>query len=165
MTPLVATAAKAATPVAAAPAEGVIRQKSDYAFDETVARLRADISSKGIRFFDEIDHSALGAGANLPINRSKLLLFGNGGVVMAEQDLTEKKPVAPIDYTIDLTCPLLGLFGADDRSPPVEQVAIHEAELQRLGKDYEFHTRTSETWVRISMTHLMVRRLTSPRLS
>jgi carboxymethylenebutenolidase len=62
-----------------------------------------------------------------------------GGVVMAQQDLTEKKPVAPIDYTIDLMCPLLGLFGADDRSPPVEQVAIHEAELQRLGKDYEFH--------------------------
>jgi carboxymethylenebutenolidase len=62
-----------------------------------------------------------------------------GGVVMAEQDLTDKKPVAPIDYTKDLMCPLLGLFGADDRSPPVEQVAIHEAELQRLNKDYEFH--------------------------
>ena len=62
-----------------------------------------------------------------------------GGVVMAEQDLTEKKPVAPIDYTADLSCPLLGLFGADDRSPPVEQVAMHEAELQRLGKHYEFH--------------------------
>lgn len=62
-----------------------------------------------------------------------------GGVVMADADLTEKKPVAPIDYTADLSCPLLGLFGADDRSPPVEQVAVHEAELQRLGKDYEFH--------------------------
>ena len=62
-----------------------------------------------------------------------------GGVVMAEQDLTEKKPVAPIDYTGDLACPLLGLFGADDRSPPIEHVAMHEAELQRLGKQYEFH--------------------------
>ena len=34
VTPLVATAAKAATPVASAPAEGVIKQKSDYAFDK-----------------------------------------------------------------------------------------------------------------------------------
>ena len=32
-------------------------------------------------------------------------------------------------------------------------------------KDYEFHPRTSETWVRVSMTHLMVRRLTSQRFS
>ena len=36
---------------------------------------------------------------------------------------------------------------------------------RRLSKDYEFHTRTSEAWVRVSMTHLMVRRLTSTRLS
>jgi carboxymethylenebutenolidase len=62
-----------------------------------------------------------------------------GGVVMAEKDLTEKKPVAPVAYTADLMCPLLGLFGENDQSPPVEQVAIHEAELQRLGKQYEFH--------------------------
>jgi len=62
-----------------------------------------------------------------------------GGVVIAEEDLTDKKPVAPGDYTSERHCPLLGLFGAEDRSPPVEQVAIHEAELQRLGKQYEFH--------------------------
>ena len=62
-----------------------------------------------------------------------------GGVVMADKDLTEKKPVAPVDYTADLACPLLGLFGENDQSPPVEQVAIHEAELRRLGKNYEFH--------------------------
>ena len=36
---------------------------------------------------------------------------------------------------------------------------------RRLSKDYEFHPTTSETWVRVSMTHLMVRRLTSQRLS
>src|SRR5947207_1516602 len=62
-----------------------------------------------------------------------------GGVVMAEKDLTDKKPVAPIDYTADLKCPLLGLFGENDQSPPVDQVAMHEAELRRLGKQYEFH--------------------------
>jgi len=62
-----------------------------------------------------------------------------GGVVMAESDLTPKRPVAPIDYTKDLPCPLLGLFGEDDRSPTPEQVAIHEAELKKHGKTYEFH--------------------------
>jgi len=36
---------------------------------------------------------------------------------------------------------------------------------RRLSKDYEFHPRTSEAWIRVSMTHLMVRRLTSQRLS
>lgn len=30
---------------------------------------------------------------------------------------------------------------------------------RRLSKDYEFHPETSETWVRVSMIHLMVRRL------
>ena len=62
-----------------------------------------------------------------------------GRVVMAESDLNEKFPVAPIDYTKDLNCPLLGIFGADDHSPTPDQVAIHEAELKKLGKDYEFH--------------------------
>lgn len=62
-----------------------------------------------------------------------------GGVVMAQQDLTPKRPVAPIDLTKDLACPLLGLFGEEDMGPPPAQVAQHEEELKRLGKNYEFH--------------------------
>ena len=62
-----------------------------------------------------------------------------GGVVMGPDDLTEKRPVAPIDYTAGLQCPLLGLFGEDDLSPTPEQVAQHEAELKKHGKKYEFH--------------------------
>ena len=62
-----------------------------------------------------------------------------GRVVMSAEELTEKQPVAPIDYTAALSCPLLGLFGEDDRSPTPEQVATHEAELKRHNKDYEFH--------------------------
>ena len=38
-----------------------------------------------------------------------------GGVVMGPDDLTEKCPVAPLDYTTDLTVPLLGIFGNEDR--------------------------------------------------
>jgi len=62
-----------------------------------------------------------------------------GGVVMAQEDLSEARPVAPIDYTADLTAPLLGIFGNDDQHPSPEQVNQHEAELRRHGKDYEFY--------------------------
>lgn len=62
-----------------------------------------------------------------------------GRVVMDAAQLNEKFPVAPIDYTADLNCPLLGIFGEDDHSPTPEQVAQHEAALKQHGKDYEFH--------------------------
>ena len=45
-----------------------------------------------------------------------------GRVVMAKEELNAKTPVAPIDMTKDLQCPLLGLFGNDDRAPSPEQV-------------------------------------------
>jgi carboxymethylenebutenolidase len=62
-----------------------------------------------------------------------------GRVVMAPNELTANQPVAPLDYTADLSCPLLGLFGEQDQGPTPAQVARHEEELQRLGKNYEFH--------------------------
>ena len=58
---------------------------------------------------------------------------------MSPEELTPKQPVAPIEYTKDLSCPLLGLFGEEDRSPAPEQVALHEQELKKHGKSYEFH--------------------------
>ena len=62
-----------------------------------------------------------------------------GGVVMKQDELTPKRPVAPIDYTKDLSCPMIGLFGNDDKSPSPEQVNQHEAELKKYDKNYEFH--------------------------
>jgi carboxymethylenebutenolidase len=62
-----------------------------------------------------------------------------GRVVMTKEDLTPRQPVAPIDYTQDLSCPLLGLFGEEDKSPTPEQVAQHEQALKQHGKTYEFH--------------------------
>ncbi len=62
-----------------------------------------------------------------------------GGVVMAQDQLNEKRPVAPISLTANLNAPLLGIFGNDDQSPTAAQVNQHEAELKRLGKNYEFH--------------------------
>jgi carboxymethylenebutenolidase len=62
-----------------------------------------------------------------------------GRVVMSEKDLSPNQPVAPLVYTKDLAAPLLGLFGEEDMGPTPEQVAIHEEELKKLGKSYEFH--------------------------
>jgi len=62
-----------------------------------------------------------------------------GKVVMSQEELTPAQPVPPINYTKDLTCPLLGLFGNEDQSPSPEQVDQHEQELKRHGKTYEFH--------------------------
>ena len=89
--------AQSAVPVQSAYADGVIRQRSDYGFDETVVRLKADIAAKGIRFFDEIDHAKLGAGAKLPINRSTLLLFGNPPLGV---QFLQSNPVAGLDWPV-----------------------------------------------------------------
>ena len=62
-----------------------------------------------------------------------------GNVVMAQDKLTPQQPVSPIDYTQGLSCPMLGLFGNDDQSPPPEQVNQHEEELKKHGKTYDFH--------------------------
>jgi carboxymethylenebutenolidase len=60
-----------------------------------------------------------------------------GGVVQA--NLTDNMPVAPIDLTKDLNCPVIGIFGNDDMFPTPAAVDQHEAELQKHGKQYEFH--------------------------
>jgi len=62
-----------------------------------------------------------------------------GRVVMTKEDLTPRQPVAPIEYTQNLLCPLLGIFGDEDHSPTPEQVNLHEQELRKHGKTYEFH--------------------------
>jgi len=97
LTGVAALPAHAATPVASAPAQGVIKQRSDYAFDDTVSRLKADIAAKGIRFFDEIDHQKLGAGADLPIRRSTLLLFGNPPLGV---QFLQSNPLAGLDWPV-----------------------------------------------------------------
>jgi carboxymethylenebutenolidase len=40
----------------------------------------------------------------------------------------------------NLSCPLLGLFGAEDTHPSPTETARLEQELARLGKTFEFHT-------------------------
>jgi carboxymethylenebutenolidase len=62
-----------------------------------------------------------------------------GGVVMSQEELSPARPVAPIDLVPELSAPLLGLFGNDDRYPTPEQVDQLEAALQASGKEYDFY--------------------------
>jgi carboxymethylenebutenolidase len=63
-----------------------------------------------------------------------------GGVVAKAEELTPRQPVAPIDFTRDLQCPLLGLFGVEDTRPSPEDTARTREALDKFGKTYEFHT-------------------------
>jgi carboxymethylenebutenolidase len=63
-----------------------------------------------------------------------------GGVAAKPEELTPRQPVAPIEFTRELQCPLLGLFGAEDTRPSPADTALTEQALQKFGKTYEFHT-------------------------
>jgi carboxymethylenebutenolidase len=65
--------------------------------------------------------------------------WGGGVVVDDPTQLNDKRPVAPIDLTEQISCPILGLFGNEDRSPTPEQVDRTEEALKRHGKEYEFY--------------------------
>ena len=76
---LVATFALAVLPAmpALAQDDGVIRVKSAYSVQQTIERIKADISAKGIMHFAQIDQSQLAAAAGIPLRPSTLLIFGN----------------------------------------------------------------------------------------
>lgn len=92
-------ASAVADPAASAqpPAQGVVRVQSAYGFDDTVARIKADIAGKGIQFFTEIDQAQLAKGAKIDLRPSKLLLFGNPP--LGAQFLTSN-PYAGLDWPV-----------------------------------------------------------------
>jgi carboxymethylenebutenolidase len=60
-----------------------------------------------------------------------------GGVVAKPEDLTPRQPKAPIDFTKDMQCPILCLFGIEDTRPSPADAAITEAALKQHGKTHE----------------------------
>ncbi len=75
---------------------------------------------------------------NIPSLDAAVDCYG-GRVVALADELTLGQPVAPLDMTENLACPLLGLFGQEDASPSPADITRMEEELKRLGKTYEFH--------------------------
>ena len=65
--------------------------------------------------------------------------WGGGVVLHADESVSPAQPVAPVEMTANLACPLLGLFGEDDGRPSPADVKIHEDTLKQHGKTYDFH--------------------------
>lgn len=62
-----------------------------------------------------------------------------GSVVAGPDKLTPSRPVAPIDMTPTLSCPLLGIFGGRDPHVPPDHIdAVAEATAAH-GKQFEYH--------------------------
>lgn len=84
----------------AAPADdGVIKVRSAYSMDETIARIRKDIADKGIMFFQQVDQTKLAAGAGITLRPSTLLVFGNPP--LGTQFLTSN-PYSGLDWPVRL---------------------------------------------------------------
>ena len=49
---------------------GIVRVKSTVPMSEAITRIKADIATKGIKFFDEIDQSKLAADAGIKLRPS-----------------------------------------------------------------------------------------------
>jgi carboxymethylenebutenolidase len=70
----------------------------------------------------------------LPDLRAAVVFYG--GNIMTAWGEGE----APFDGTERIACPVLGLFGAEDRNPNEADVAKIDAELTRRGKAHQFHS-------------------------
>ena len=77
--------------------DGLVKVRSAYSVDETVARIRKDIADKGILFFQAVDQAKLAADAGITLRPSTLLTFGNPP--LGAQFLTSN-PYSGLDWPV-----------------------------------------------------------------
>jgi len=77
--------------------DGILRTPSRFSFPETVERLKAAFSAKGLRLFAEIDFSGDAANAGLTMNPTRLLVVGNP---RAGTPLMVAVPTVAIDFPL-----------------------------------------------------------------
>jgi len=79
------------------------------------------------------------AAASVPSLDAAVDCWGGAVTPSPRWPANDAHPVAPIELTSRIHCPLLGIFGNDDQFPtPQEGNQIEEA-LRKAGKEYEFH--------------------------
>ena len=78
-------------------AEGIVELPSRHSVDETVARLKGLLRSRGIKLFALVDHSGEAASAGLQMPPTKLVIFGSP---MAGTPLMLAAPSAAIDLPL-----------------------------------------------------------------
>jgi uncharacterized protein (DUF302 family) len=78
---------------------GIIRKPSNHSVDESVAKLKGILESKGVKLFAVVDHSGEAEKAGLKMPATKLLIFGNpkGGT-----PLMLASPSAAIDLPLKI---------------------------------------------------------------
>jgi uncharacterized protein (DUF302 family) len=59
------------------PDNGIIRKQSNHPVDETVAKLKGILESKGVKLFALVDHSSEAEKTGMKMPPTKLLIFGN----------------------------------------------------------------------------------------
>jgi carboxymethylenebutenolidase len=62
-----------------------------------------------------------------------------GGLIVGDTPPQMKSMVPLVDRSAKVQCPILGLFGNDDKFPTPEQVDILDKALTEAGKEHEFH--------------------------
>jgi len=86
-------------------ADGLITIKSNYGPEETMARLEAAVTAKGMTVFAHIDHAAAAAKVGMKLRATDLLIFGSpkGGT-----------PAMQSVQTIGIDLPLKALVWQDE---------------------------------------------------
>jgi uncharacterized protein (DUF302 family) len=79
--------------------DGVVKVKSKYSLDDTIARLKQDIANKGIMFFLAVDQSKLASDAGIKLRPSTLLVFGNPAL---GSHFITANPQAGLDWPVRL---------------------------------------------------------------
>lgn len=63
-----------------------------------------------------------------------------GAFIVSPPPAEHSLKVKPLlDLVPEISCPILGLFGAEDKVPTKEDVAVLDEELSKSGKEHEFH--------------------------
>ena len=78
-------------------ADGLITIPSSFGPQETMDRLAAEVSAKGITIFARIDHAAGAPSVGVPLRPTELLVFGNAKA---------GTPLMQVDQTIGIDVPL-----------------------------------------------------------
>lgn len=79
--------------------DGIVKVRSAYPVDQTIVRVKQDIASKGIMFFQAIDQQKLAADAGIKLRPSTLLVFGNPPLGTL---FIKANPVAGLDWPVRL---------------------------------------------------------------
>ena len=79
--------------------DGVIKVRSAYSVEDSIARMKQDIAAKGILFFQAVDQAKLAASAGIKLRPSTLLEFGNPP--LGVQFLTAN-PASGLDWPVRL---------------------------------------------------------------